>query len=64
MWAALRPADRKSRFGFDYQLVCALLDRWRPETHNFHFPWGDDGDFGGRGPPLRATVLRGAHGGC
>jgi hypothetical protein len=41
MRAALQPAERRSRFGFDYQLVCALLDRWRPETHSFHFPWGE-----------------------
>jgi hypothetical protein len=27
MWAALHPTERRSRFGFDYQLVCALLDR-------------------------------------
>jgi hypothetical protein len=40
MRAPLRPTERRSRFGFDYQLVCALLDRWRPETHSFHFPWG------------------------
>jgi hypothetical protein len=33
MRAALRPAERRSRFGFDYRLVCALLDRWRSETH-------------------------------
>jgi hypothetical protein len=39
--AALHPVDRRSRFGFDYQLVYAILDRWRPETHNFHFPWGE-----------------------
>jgi hypothetical protein len=39
MWAALRPAKRRSRFGFDYRLVCSLMDRWRPETHSFHFPW-------------------------
>jgi hypothetical protein len=38
MQAALRPVERRSRFGFDYQLVCMLLDRWRPETHSFHFP--------------------------
>ena len=38
---ALRPQNRVSRFGFDYGLVCALLDRWRPETHTFHFPWGE-----------------------
>jgi hypothetical protein len=63
MRAALRPAERRSHFGFDYQLVCALLDQWRPETHSFHFPWGDGGDFGGCGPPLWAIVLRGAHGG-
>jgi hypothetical protein len=63
MRAALRAVERRSRFGFDYQLVCTLLDRWRPETHSFHFPLaGDGGDFVGRGPPLQATVLRGAHG--
>jgi hypothetical protein len=26
------------------------------------YPGGDGGDFGGRGLPLQATVLRGAHG--
>jgi hypothetical protein len=41
MRAAWCPAERISRFGFDYQLVCALLDRWRPETHSFHFPLGE-----------------------
>jgi hypothetical protein len=41
MRAPLRPTERRSRFGFDYQLVCALLDRWHPETHSFHFPWGE-----------------------
>jgi hypothetical protein len=41
MWAALRPAERRSCFDFDYQLVCALLDQWRPETHSFHFPSGE-----------------------
>jgi hypothetical protein len=41
MRAALRPAVCKSRFGFDYQLACALLDWWHPKTHNFHFLWGE-----------------------
>ena len=41
MHHAMAPANRTHRFGFDYQLVCALLDRWRPETHSFHFPWGE-----------------------
>jgi hypothetical protein len=40
MQAALRSTERRSHFGFDYQLVCALLDWWRPETHSFHFPRG------------------------
>jgi hypothetical protein len=37
MWAALRPAEHRLRFRFDYQLVCTLLDRWHLETRNFHF---------------------------
>jgi hypothetical protein len=32
-----RPLEYRSRFGFDYQLVSALLDWWRLETHSFHF---------------------------
>jgi hypothetical protein len=36
----LRLQDRTTRFGFDYGLMCALLDRWRPKTHTFHFPFG------------------------
>jgi hypothetical protein len=41
MRAAMRLADRRSRLAFDYQLVYKLLDRWRLETHSFHFPWGE-----------------------
>jgi hypothetical protein len=33
-----------------------------PRRTTSTFPGGDGSDFGGRGPPLRATVLRGAHG--
>jgi hypothetical protein len=36
-----------------------------PRDAQLSFPLGgDDIDFGGCGPPLRATVLKGAHGGC
>ena len=34
----VRVPDRITRFSFDYQLICALLDRWRPETHTFQLP--------------------------
>jgi hypothetical protein len=40
MRAALRPVEHRSHFGFDYLLVCAILDRWCPKMHSFHFPWG------------------------
>jgi hypothetical protein len=36
----MRQQDLTSWFGFDYPLVCTLLDWWRPETHTFHFPGG------------------------
>ena len=29
------------RFSYDRSLLTCLVDRWRPETHTFHFPWGE-----------------------
>jgi hypothetical protein len=29
------------RFSYDKSLLTCLVDRWRPETHTFHFPWGE-----------------------
>ena len=49
-WIALESDDgmpteqltRKSkRLVYDRSMLTCLADRWRPETHTFHFPWGE-----------------------
>lgn len=32
--------EQSRRFYYDRSLITCLVDRWRLETHTFHFPWG------------------------
>jgi hypothetical protein len=33
--------EKFKHFFYDKSLLTCLVDRWRPETHMFHFPWGE-----------------------
>jgi hypothetical protein len=38
---AILRKDRMTRFQYNFSLLSALLDHWRPETHTYHFTVGE-----------------------
>ncbi|CAH9092505.1 unnamed protein product [Cuscuta epithymum] len=48
VWALIRDGgflgiERIGNMRVDHSLITALVERWRPETHTFHLPFGEVG---------------------
>ncbi|CAH9139574.1 unnamed protein product, partial [Cuscuta epithymum] len=42
-YAGFLGVEHIARMKVDHSLICALVERWRPETHTFHLPFGEVG---------------------